>query len=110
MQTFDLAAHLVAQLCVEVGERFVEQEQTGVAHDRAADRDALQLPAGKLARETLQQVVDPEHLRRAPHFGFDFRLGSLARAQPKGDVIEHLHVRIERVVLEHHRDIPIARW
>jgi hypothetical protein len=33
-----------------------------------------------------------------------------ARAQAEGDVLEHRHVRIERVVLEHHRDVaPVRR-
>jgi hypothetical protein len=43
MQTLDLAAHLFAQLCIQVGQRFVEQVQACVAHDGAPDRDALQL-------------------------------------------------------------------
>jgi len=67
------------------------------------------LAAGKLARVTVEQMVDAEHLRRAPHLGFDFRLGRLAGAQAEGDVVEHPHVRIERVVLEHHCDIAFPR-
>ena len=45
VQPLDLAAHLVAQLRVEVGQRFVEEVQPRVAHDGAADRDPLQLAA-----------------------------------------------------------------
>ena len=43
MQPLDLDPKLVAELGVEVGERLVEQEHGGVAHQRAADRDPLAL-------------------------------------------------------------------
>ena len=52
VQPLDLAAHLVAELGVEVGERLVEQEDPRVAHDGAADGDALALAAGELARDS----------------------------------------------------------
>ena len=52
VQPLDLAAHLVAELGVEVGERLVEQEDARAAHDGAADGDALALAAGELARDS----------------------------------------------------------
>ena len=67
VQALDLAAHLVAQLGIEVGQRLVEQEQPRVAHDGAADGHALPLAAGQLARIALEQVVDAEHLGGALH-------------------------------------------
>ena len=45
-QLDDLRTHLVAQLGVQVGERFVHQEDLGAADDGAADGDALPLAAG----------------------------------------------------------------
>jgi hypothetical protein len=50
VQLLDLGAHLHAQLGVEVGQRLVEQEDLGVAHDGAAHRHALALAARELAR------------------------------------------------------------
>ena len=47
MELGDLGAHLHAQLGVEVGERFVEEEGLRFAHDGAADGDALALAAGE---------------------------------------------------------------
>ncbi len=41
----DLDTHLNAQFGIEVGERLVEEEDTRVAHDGAADGDALALAA-----------------------------------------------------------------
>ena len=46
----DLGAHLDAQLRVEVRERLVHQERLRLAHDRAAHRHALPLPARERAR------------------------------------------------------------
>ena len=51
----DLDAHLCAQFGIEIGKRLVEQKQLRMAHDGPADRDALALAAGKLARLALKQ-------------------------------------------------------
>lgn len=45
MQLLDLGTHVDPQLGVEVGEWFIEQEYLGIAHQRAAHRDALALTA-----------------------------------------------------------------
>ena len=44
MHLLDFSAHLHAQLRIQVGKRFVEQEHFGVAHNGAAHRHALALP------------------------------------------------------------------
>jgi hypothetical protein len=57
----DLEPHVDAQLRVEVGERLVEQEDRGLAHDGAADGDALALAAGEvLGRRS--SIVDLQHV------------------------------------------------
>ena len=58
VQRLDLGAHRDAQLGVEIRERLVEQEDLGIAHDGAAHRDALALPARELARIALQVGVE----------------------------------------------------
>ena len=55
VQLLELDPHLHAQLGVEVAERLVEQEHLGIAHDGAAQRHALALAAGELARLAVQQ-------------------------------------------------------
>ena len=64
LQMLDLAAHVGPQLGVEMGDRLVEQEELGLAHDGAADGDALLLAAGEFLRAALEQLVDLEQLRR----------------------------------------------
>ena len=58
VQLLDLGAHLDAELGVEIGERLVEQEELGIAHERAAHRDALALAAGELAGLAVQERLD----------------------------------------------------
>ena len=49
VQLADLEPHVDAQRRIEVRQRLVEQERRRLAHDGAADGDALALAAGKLA-------------------------------------------------------------
>ena len=63
VQLLDLHPHLHAQLRVEVGERLVEEEYPRLAHDGAADGDALALAAGKLPGPPVEQLVDLQDLR-----------------------------------------------
>ena len=64
MQLLDLDPQFGAQLGVEIGERLVEQEDVDVAHQRAADRDALALAAREFGRLALQQRLDLQQLGR----------------------------------------------
>ena len=60
-------AHLHAQFGVEVGQRLVEQENLGLAHQRAADRDPLALAARKLGRTAIEirlELQDARDLER----------------------------------------------
>ena len=57
VQALDLVAQLVPELGVEVGQRLVEQEHGGVAHQRPADRDALALAARELVGPALEQLA-----------------------------------------------------
>ena len=109
MQPADFHAHLHAHLCVQVRQGLVEQEDFRLAHDRAADRDALALPAGQRLGPAFQQLPDPEDLRRFVDAFLDDRLTELSELQAEGHVVEHRHVGIQSVVLEHHRDVAVLR-
>ncbi len=105
----DLCPHLDAQLRVEVGERLVHQESLRLAHDRASHRDTLPLAARQLCRPALQHVLEPEHARDLLHAASLLLLRNLAHAQAEGEVVVDRLVRIERVVLEDHGDVAVAR-
>ncbi len=107
LQLLDLEAHLHPQLGVEVGERLVEQEDRRLAHDGAAHGDALALAAGKLARLALQIGGKLQQAGRLVDAGADLLARCPGDLQAIGHVVEDAHVRIERVVLEHHGDVAV---
>ena len=103
----DFEPHLHAQFRVEVGQRLVEQEHLRLAHDRAADGDALALAAGHGGGLAVEQRAE---LRISAAFCTRSSI-CLARARSSSDrshVVVHRHVRIERVGLEHHRDATLG--
>ena len=107
MELHELCAHLHAELGVEIGERLVHEEGRRVAHDRAAHRHALPLAARQGSRLALEELVDAEQLGGASDPPSPLVLRDLLHAQREADVVADRHVRVERVVLEHHRDVPI---
>ena len=52
---------------------------------------------------------EPERRRRLGDAAVDLVAGDLAQLEPEREVVAHRHVRIERVVLEDHRDVAVAR-
>ena len=109
MQRLDLAAHADPELGVQVGQRFVEQEDLGIAHDSAAHGDALALAAGErggLAQKILRQV---QHRGRGAHPLLDQLLVRPAHAQRKRHVFRHRHMGIEGIALENHGDVTGLR-
>ena len=109
LKPFDFDPHLAAQLGVEIRKRLVEQEHGGLAHDGAAHGDALALAAGKIARPPLEEGLDAEHACSFHHARLDLGLRRFPVAQAVGHVVVDRHVRIERVVLEHHGDVALGR-
>ncbi len=74
----DLGAGLDAQLGVEVRQRLVEEEDGGLADDRAAQGHALSLAAGECAGLALEQVFDAQNRRRLVDARLDLLLRCLA--------------------------------
>ncbi len=109
VQLLQLDPHLHAQFGVEVGQRLVEQKDLRMADDRPAQGDALALTAGKLTRLALQQFLNAEDLGRLLHAPGDLGLVELPHLEAEGHVVVDAHMRVERVILEHHRDVAIHR-
>jgi hypothetical protein len=109
LEARDLGSHLDAELCVQVRERLVHEERTRVAHDRAPHRDALTLAAGEVRGLAVEMVGEVEHLRRVLDLLLDLGLVDLGQLEREAHVVAHGHVRVQRVVLEDHRDVAILR-
>ena len=107
VQTSELGPHLNPKLGVQVGERLVHQEGDGFADHRPPHRHALPLTARERRRLPLEEVLDREHLRHLSSLPLALVLRHAAEFQAERDVLLDRHVRIQGVVLEHHRDVPL---
>ena len=108
MQAGDLDPGRDAQRRIEVGQRLVKQEHVGLAHDRAADRHALPLAAREVARVAAEQLLEAQHSRCLGDPPVALRLGDAGELEAEGHVLAHVHMRVEGIGLEHHRDFPLG--
>ena len=104
-----LGSHRRAELSVEVRQRLVEKEDLRVTDDSTTERDTLLLTAGQSLRLSVEQVSDIEDTSGLFDLSLDLFLRHLAELQTERHVVEHGHVRVQSVVLEHHRDISVLR-
>ena len=109
LQRRDLGAGLHAQLGVEVRQRLVHEEHLRLTDDRAAHRDALTLTTGERLRLAAEVGLQVEQLG-----GLEDALGAVLLAdagdlEREAHVLGDGHVRVQRVVLEDHRDVAILR-
>ena len=103
----DLDLHRGAQILVERGERLVEQQHLGLDHQRARQRHALLLAAGQLPRLAVLEAGKLHHRQHVGDALPDLVLADAARLQAIGDVVGDIHMREQRVILEH--DAGLAR-
>ena len=103
----DLGARLEAKCGVEIGERLVHQEGGGLAHDRAAESNPLALAAREGPRLPREAVLEVESGCRIVDAAIDLGSGEPAELEAEREVLGDRHVRVERVVLEDHRDIAV---
>ena len=109
MQLGELGSHLGAQLGVQVGQRFVQQEDLRFTDNGAPQGDTLSLAAGQSLRLPVEQMGDVQDAGGLFHAALNFILRRFAQLQAERHVLKHSHVRVQRVVLEHHGDIAILR-
>ena len=78
-----------------------------IANDGAAHRDALALATGELSRIAIEKLGQTEDLGRALDARIDLGFALFGKHQGKRHVVAHGHVRIQRIVLEHHGDVAL---
>ena len=104
----DLGAGLHAQLGVEVRQRLVHEEDLRGADDRATHGDALALATGEGLRLALEVRRSRSRIWRGlGHALADLALVDAGDLQGEAHVVGDRHVRVERVVLEDHRDVAV---
>ena len=87
--------------------RLVEQEDLRVPHDGPAERDPLPLAAGELRGPAVQERCQLERLGGLRHASVPLGLRGAPHCERETDVLANTEVRIERVVLEDHRDVAV---
>jgi hypothetical protein len=100
--------HFLSALGVEIARGLVGEQQRGLSHQRAGDRDALALAPGKLRRMVAEAVREPD--------GRDQLEAALAALAPRRaaveqrhfDVLEHGELRDQVEGLEDESDRPVA--
>src|SRR5208282_790773 len=81
MERRNLTPHLHAKLGVEIGQGLVEQEGLRLLHDRAADCNALALPARELGGLAVKKMGDLQNIGCARDTNRDLRLRNLLADQ-----------------------------
>ena len=82
-----------AQLGIEGRQRLVEQQHLGLLDQRAGQRNALALPAGKLVGHAVGQFRQLHLLQRVARPGLDFGLRRSHHLEAIADIVEHGHMR-----------------
>src|SRR5262249_55621209 len=85
------------------------RQAPGFARPKRAHGDALALAARQGAGLALQEIADGEQLGGLGHALLDLWLSHAPILQAVGHVVVDRHVRIERVILEHHGDVAVGR-
>ena len=109
LQLDDLRARLHAQLGVKVRQRLVHEIDGGAPDDRAAHRDALALAAGEVPRLAIEVWLEVQDPRRLAHARHAFLLRNALLLEREAHVLGHGELRVQRVVLEDHRDVTVTR-
>ena len=102
---FDL--HLFAQMRVERRQRLVEQQHARLADDGAGERDALALAARQFGDAGAELVGQADHVEGFADALCLFGAGQFAQRQAEADIFGDVHMRKQRVVLEHGVDRPV---
>jgi hypothetical protein len=103
------SAHSDSELRVEVRERLVHEIRLGLARDGPPHGDPLALAARELGGLPLEELLQPEQARHLFDALARVALRGAAHLEPVPEVLSDGHVRIERVGLEHHRDVAVPR-
>ena len=109
LQLADLLAHAAAQPRVQVGQRLVEQEHGRLEDEGAGDGHALLLAARQLAGQAVPEGAETDRGEAGARQSPRLPPAPPGDARPVGDIVEHAHVREQRIALEHHADVAPGR-
>ena len=106
LQALQLDLHLLAELQVEGGQGFIEQQHLRPIGQGAGKRHALLLAAGHLID---LPPLEPVEFHEAEHFGHpapDLVPGDALHLEAEGDILPHRHMGEQGIGLEYRVDRP----
>ncbi len=107
MQLDDLGTRGNPQLRIQIRERFVHQEDIRLAHNRSAKGHPLALSPGELFGLAFEQLLQAQDFSGLLHARVDLLCGDMVQLEPESHIVKDVHVWIERVVLEDHRNVAV---
>ena len=109
VKVLEFRPHRHAQYCVEIGKGLVHEEQVRRAHNGAGKRHALPLASRQGFRPAVERLAEPHLGGGRLDLACPLRFRHSAQPQGVADILANREMRIEAVVLEHHRDVAVAR-
>jgi hypothetical protein len=94
-----------AQVTIQIGERFIHQQQVRTWRQRTRHGDTLLLPAGEFMRILVRSCSQTYHLQQLHHTRTAQRFFHLMQAE--GHILEHRQMRKQGVILKHHADTAL---
>ncbi len=94
--------HLVAQVGVQIAQRFVQQQHARFGDERPCQRYPLLLAAGKLVWTALRNIWQPDEVQHVHDLLPDDVPVHAVHFQPKAYVLLNVHVWEENVLLKDH--------
>ena len=104
LKPLHLDLHVETQILVERPERLVQHQDFGIDRKAARKRDALLLPARKLARQPFRVLPHMYEIEHLFHTGRNPIARPVMSLEPIGYVLANGHVRKQRIALENDTD------
>ena len=108
LNLLELDLHILSELEVERAERFVQQNDIGVADESARDGDTLLLTARQLLYGTLFITLEVNNSKHLADLFLYFILGELFELQAKGDIVKYVKMGEQRIFLKHRIDVSLV--
>src|SRR5262245_11184962 len=93
MKLLQLQSHFFAQLCIEIGQRLIEQQDLGRVGDGPRNSDSLLLATGKLMRKPIAQLLEPDPAQRTPHGLVALRAWHVSPLEAVTDIVRDAQMR-----------------
>ncbi len=110
LEALELDLHRPAELGIQGGEGFVEEEDFRSADQGAGEGDALLLAAGELGRFACFKTREGDEVDGFGDAAGAFGFGDLLHLKAEGDVVGDIQVGKEGIALEDLVDVAFVGW